>query len=235
MRQETEAAGGRVVVGLGGAVSSSVAPSSGASSERGNADLRRMVDQVFAGLEHLDPAAHPHREPVHVDDFAGMYIRHRASFVLHARRYLRDPRDADEVVQEAFLRLFLALPELETELQALAYCRRTITNLCIDRYRASARRPTTLELEAAADVVDPASPEQQAIQQEDAATARAALSLLSPLHREALVKREVEEKSLPVIAADERSRRVCSAHPIAGSPRAATHPGRNEPRSHAQR
>jgi hypothetical protein len=73
--------------------------------------------------------------------FAGLYIRHRSSFTSHARRYLRDPRDADEVVQEAFLRLFLALPELETELQALAYCRRTITNLCIDRYRADARAP----------------------------------------------------------------------------------------------
>ena len=41
-----------------------------------------------------------------------------ARFALHARRFLRDQRDVDEVVQEAFLRLFLALPELETELQA---------------------------------------------------------------------------------------------------------------------
>ena len=70
-------------------------------------------------------------------DFAGLYIRHRSSFTSHARRYLRDQRDAEEVVQEAFLRLFLALPELETELQALAYCRRTITNLCIDRFHVS--------------------------------------------------------------------------------------------------
>ena len=44
--------------------------------------------------------------------FASLYVRHRSSFTSHARRYLRDPRDADDVVQEAFLRLFLALPEL---------------------------------------------------------------------------------------------------------------------------
>ncbi len=81
-------------------------------------------------------------------DFAGLYIRHRSSFALHARRFLRDPRDVDEVVQEAFLRLFLALPELGSELQALSYCRRTITNLCIDRYRADQRRPRLVDLES---------------------------------------------------------------------------------------
>ena len=119
----------------------------------------------------------------------------------HARRYLRDPRDADEVVQEAFLRLFLAMPELETELQALAYCRRTITNLCIDRYRADARRPRLVALEGT-----PAEdlPEHDAgdpvVRAEDAALVRAALSQLPELHRRALVKREIEEKPLPVIA-----------------------------------
>jgi RNA polymerase sigma-70 factor (ECF subfamily) len=134
-------------------------------------------------------------------DFAGLYIRHRASFTSHARRYLRDGRDADEVVQEAFLRLFLAMPELDNELQALAYCRRTITNLCIDRYRADARRPRLVALDGAPidelaedDAGDPV------VRAEDAALVRAALSQLPELHRAALVKREIEEKSLPVIA-----------------------------------
>ena len=31
--------------------------------------------------------------------------------------------------------------------QALAYCRRTITNLCIDRYRAAQRRPSLVDLD----------------------------------------------------------------------------------------
>jgi RNA polymerase sigma factor (sigma-70 family) len=134
-------------------------------------------------------------------DFAGLYIRHRSSFAAHARRFLRDPRDVDEVVQEAFLRLFLALPELSTELQALAYCRRTVTNLCIDRYRADKRRPRLVNIEsvpqndfAEAELEDPV------VQAEDAAFVREALSLLTPLHRDALVKREIEEKTIPVIA-----------------------------------
>jgi RNA polymerase sigma-70 factor (ECF subfamily) len=134
-------------------------------------------------------------------DFAGLYIRHRSSFANHARRFLRDPRDVDEVVQEAFLRLFLALPELSTELQAIAYCRRTVTNLCIDRYRADKRRPRLVNIEtvpqndfAEEDIDDPV------VQAEDAAFVREALALLTPLHRDALVKREIEEKSIPVIA-----------------------------------
>jgi RNA polymerase sigma factor (sigma-70 family) len=154
------------------------------------------VDTDLLGVPASDRVLHsdPH-------DFAGLYIRHRASFTMHARRYLRDGRDADEVVQEAFLRLFLALPELETELQALAYCRRTITNLCIDRYRAQARRPSLVDLDSA-NALDLAEddPGDPVVRAEDAAMVRAALSLLSPLHRAALVKREIEEKPLPVIA-----------------------------------
>lgn len=147
----------------------------------------------------------PVDRPLHSDphDFAGLYIRHRSSFTLHARRYLRDQRDADEVVQEAFLRLFLALPELETELQALAYCRRTITNLCIDRFRAQARRPYLVDLDSVpTDVLVDDDPGDPVVRAEDAALVRAALSMLSPMHRAALVKREIEEKPLPVIAAE---------------------------------
>jgi RNA polymerase sigma factor (sigma-70 family) len=160
----------------------------------------RAVEDALSGPEiPLDApdrtvGADPH-------DFAGLYIRHRSSFAAHARRFLRDPRDVDEVVQEAFLRLFLALPELSTELQALAYCRRTVTNLCIDRYRADKRRPRLVNIDAVpqndfaeAELEDPV------VQAEDAAFVREALSLLTPLHRDALVKREIEEKTIPVIA-----------------------------------
>ncbi|MDX6197346.1 MAG: hypothetical protein QOJ79_497 [Actinomycetota bacterium] len=160
----------------------------------------RAVEDALSGPEI--PVDNPDRT-VGADphDFAGLYIRHRSSFAAHARRFLRDPRDVDEVVQEAFLRLFLALPELSTELQALAYCRRTVTNLCIDRYRADKRRPRLVNIDAVpqndfaeAELDDPV------VQAEDAAFVREALSLLTPLHRDALVKREIEEKTIPVIA-----------------------------------
>ncbi len=162
------------------------------------------VEDALAG-EQVPSSAHDPNRVLGADphDFAGLYIRHRSSFALHARRFLRDQRDVDEVVQEAFLRLFLALPELQSELQALAYCRRTITNLCIDRYRADQRRPRLVDLDSVSpDALPDDEVEDPVIQAEDAAIVRTALALLSPLHRDALVKREIEEKSLPVIAVE---------------------------------
>ncbi|MCU1677038.1 MAG: polymerase subunit sigma-24 [Frankiales bacterium] len=160
------------------------------------------VDEAIAGDASTMPGVLD--RPVGRDphDFSSLYVRHRASFVAHARRYLSDQRDIDEVVQESVLRLFLALPELETELQALSYCRRTVTNLCIDRFRAQARRPRLVGYEQAtdADLWDDGNIDDPIYAAEDAAVVRQALALLSPTHREALIKREVEEKSLAQIA-----------------------------------
>ena len=134
-------------------------------------------------------------------DFAALFVRHRWSFALHARRFLSDQRDIDEVVQEGFLRLFQILPELETELQALAYCRRTITNLCIDRYRADLRRPRLIELHnMSLHLIIDEDENDPLIQAEDAAAVRDALAQLSPLHRSALIRREIQEQSLTQIA-----------------------------------
>ena len=162
-----------------------------------------VEDAVAGGTDDLPNAQPQRRIGADPREFASLYMRHRTSFGLHARRFLYDPRDVEEVLQEAFLRLFLAMPELETELQALAYCRRTVTNLCIDRYRADQRRPRLVDLDTIEwDPSDEASYDDPVLRAEDAAIVRQALALLTPMHRAALVKREIEEKPLPVIAAE---------------------------------
>jgi RNA polymerase sigma factor (sigma-70 family) len=164
--------------------------------------LAKAVDEAIIGdpLEGVAEAQPARRlEP---RDFASLFIRHRWAMKCHARRFLTDPGDIEDVVQETFLRLFLAIDELETERQALAFERRVLTNLCIDRYRRDKRRPAVVVLDsdhleetiAAAEDADPV------IQAEDAAVVRDAMARLSPLHRAVLVKREIEEKSLPLIA-----------------------------------
>jgi RNA polymerase sigma factor (sigma-70 family) len=160
------------------------------------------VDEAIAGDASTMPGVLDRPVGRDAHDFSSLYVRHRSSFVAHARRYLNDQRDIDEVVQEALLRLFLALPELETELQALAYCRRTVTNLCIDRFRAQARRPRMVGYDEATDtdLWDDGNIDDPIYAAEDAAIVREALALLSPTHRDALIKREVEEKSLSQIA-----------------------------------
>jgi RNA polymerase sigma factor (sigma-70 family) len=166
--------------------------------------LAAAVDDAVIGDVLADlPEAQPERSLHSATDFSSLYVRHRNGLAAHARRYLRDSRDVDEVVQETFLRLFLAISEIETELQAIAFARRTLTNLCIDRYRADRRRPTLITLDASP--YFEVNGEEQAdpvLQAEDAAIVRDALARLSPLHRAALVKREIEEKALPQIAAE---------------------------------
>jgi RNA polymerase sigma-70 factor (ECF subfamily) len=165
--------------------------------------LARAVDEAILGPPE---AADPDRRLGALTDFGGLYIRHRGTLAAHAWRFLSDRHDIDDVVQETFLKLFLAMPEVETEAQALAFARRVLTNLCIDRYRASQRRPSTVDLDlGTADYLlaedEPVDP---VVQAEDAVVVREALARLSTLHREALIKREIEEKPLPVIAAELR-------------------------------
>jgi RNA polymerase sigma-70 factor (ECF subfamily) len=59
---------------------------------------------------------------------------HKDRIYGHALRCLRDPDDAADVTQEAFLRLWRRGPELDDERLA-AWLTRVVHNLCIDRSR----------------------------------------------------------------------------------------------------
>jgi RNA polymerase sigma-70 factor (ECF subfamily) len=75
-----------------------------------------------------------------------------------AWRLTRDPATADEVVQDAFVRLHRALPDFRQDSSIATWLYRTIVNLCHDRSRAHARGLGTLSLEEVAEVpaADPA-------------------------------------------------------------------------------
>jgi RNA polymerase sigma-70 factor (ECF subfamily) len=155
--------------------------------------------------EQIDAAGLDPDRRISGHDFPSLYVRNRSAVATQARRFLTDSHDIEDVVQETFLRLFLAAPEIDTEMQALAFSRRVVTNLCIDRYRADQRRPKLIDLDlAACEGLAAADPDQadRIVGAEDAAMVRQALALLTPLHRAALVKREIEEKPLSVIASE---------------------------------
>ena len=90
------------------------ARSPAASRARGSA-VARAIDEAILG----DPVAEsPEAQPDRLltpADFPSLYLRHRSSLEAHARRFLADPHDVEDVVQETFLRLFLAIDEIETE------------------------------------------------------------------------------------------------------------------------
>ncbi len=142
-----------------------------------------------------------------VAELGAFYTEHRSELVAHASRILKDSARAEEVIQDALIKVMLAAPELESADHALGYMHRTIENLCIDIFRIEGRRPNlvvlddaTAELESQwidnkdhADVIAAA---------DDAAIVRQALAMLSPAERAALVMWEMEGRSTEEIAAE---------------------------------
>jgi len=143
-----------------------------------------------------------------VADLASLYSEYRTSLVSQARRMLRSDSEANEVVQEAFIKFILAAPELDTKERALAYLRATINNLSLNVIRARGSRPNLVALDSetsqerlsqiATENYIPADASISAA--EDAAIIKLALSKLSPAERAALVMWEVEGRSTAEIA-----------------------------------
>ena len=76
--------------------------------------------------------------------FRTLVTRHLGSIVGIARRMLRDDAEAEDVAQEAMLRLWRAGAELELgPTGARPWLRRVVSNLCIDRIRAGQRTEVT--------------------------------------------------------------------------------------------
>jgi RNA polymerase sigma factor (sigma-70 family) len=123
---------------------------------------------------------------------------------------LRSDSEANEVVQEAFIKFILAAPELDTKERALAYMRATVNNLSLNVIRARGSRPNLVALdsdtseerlaEIAIENYIPADISMSAA--EDAAIIRQALALLSSAERAALVMWEMEGRSTSEIAAE---------------------------------
>jgi RNA polymerase sigma factor (sigma-70 family) len=123
---------------------------------------------------------------------------------------LRSDSEANEVVQEAFIKFILAAPELDTKERALAYLRATVNNLSLNVIRARGSRPNLVALdsdtsadrlaEIAFENYIPADVSMSAA--EDAAIIKLALTKLSPAERAALVMWEMEGRSTSEIAAE---------------------------------
>jgi len=129
----------------------------------------------------------------------------RAEFLAFARANLGDSHRAEEIVQDALVRVLLAEAEFHEESHAVGYFKKVIQNLIIDEHRAQGRRPQLVLLEDV-DHLDEFATESVADHFEalaaadDAAIIREALSLLSANERTALVMWELEGRSTSEVA-----------------------------------
>ena len=142
-----------------------------------------------------------------VAELGAFYTEHRSEFTAHASRILKDSAKAEEVIQDALIKVMLAAPELESKDHALGYMHRTIENLCIDIFRIEGRRPNLVLLDdSSAELestwVDNKDHVDVIAAADDAAIVRQALAMLSPAERAALVMWEMEGRSTAEIAAE---------------------------------
>ena len=144
-----------------------------------------------------------------IADLSAIYTEYRTSLVSQARRMLRDETDANEVVQEAFLKFMLAAPDLDTTDRAIAYLRASVNNLALNVIRARGDRPNLVALDAdtTQERLNEIANENHVdidttiTAAEDAAIIREALSRLTSDQRTALVMWEMEGRSTEEIAA----------------------------------
>jgi RNA polymerase sigma-70 factor (ECF subfamily) len=171
-----------------------------------DAELEALLDEesdVEFGETEVDAASSEQRAVLKdwsAQDFANIYTRFRPHLERHARRFLRNQSQVDEVVQDAFLYLMVTLPELDSELGVLRFLKWKVRLLCLDVIRASGRAQLS-DIDAHPEFeADGPAVGSNLEQAEDAAIVRLALSKLNPRHREVLLASMYEEKSTREIA-----------------------------------
>jgi RNA polymerase sigma factor (sigma-70 family) len=143
-----------------------------------------------------------------IAQLSALYAEHRTQLVSQARRITRDEAEANEVVQEAFLKFMLAAPDLDTADRAIAYLRTTVTNLALNVIRARGSRPSlvAIDAETTQERLNEIASENHIdldttiTAAEDAAIVREALARLTPDQRTALVMWEMEGRTTEEIA-----------------------------------
>lgn len=134
-------------------------------------------------------------------DFASIYVRFRPHLERHARRFLVNPSQVEEVVQDAFLYLMTTLPELDSELGVLKFLKWKVRLLCLDVIRINSRA-SFAPIDEQPEMAAPTPEMSQALERaDDAAIVALALAKLQPRHREVLIASIYEEKATDVVAA----------------------------------
>jgi len=124
-----------------------------------------------------------------VDAYAMLVRHHHASCLRYAERMLRDSADAEDAVQDTFMRAYLAIGRYDDRVPFRAWLFRILVNRCrtlaLQRSRRSRRFPHD-ELA----LVNAAAPEHPVGDRDDAV--RRAVDALEPLLREAFLLKYVE-------------------------------------------
>jgi RNA polymerase sigma-70 factor (ECF subfamily) len=139
--------------------------------------------------------------------FRALVERHSRAIFRLAQRMTGNPSDAEDVVQETFLRAYRQLSRFESRANFSTWLHRIAVNCSIDLirsrpHREAAHDTTDLEQFSAAEAADAghASPERLMLSSEVQARITAAMTGLSQMERAAFVLRHFEGQSIDEIS-----------------------------------
>jgi RNA polymerase sigma-70 factor, ECF subfamily len=141
--------------------------------------------------------------------FRMLVERHQRRAYTIALGLVRDPNDAHEIVQEAFLRVYRGLHSFQGGSSFFTWLYRIVTNLAIDLIRKPGRKDAELvdgqKLDEETEFplvsrIDGADPINVLRRREIASRIQAALDALPPYHRGVILMREVEGMSYEEMA-----------------------------------
>jgi RNA polymerase sigma-70 factor, ECF subfamily len=139
-----------------------------------------------------------------------LVLKYQHKVVKLVMRYLRDPADAEDVAQEAFIKAYRALPQFRGDSAFYTWLYRIAINTAKNALAARDRSPISYELDLQGpdesnDIVsrlkDPDTPEGLALTEEIRTTVNRAIEALPEDLRTAIVLRELEGMSYEEIAA----------------------------------
>jgi RNA polymerase sigma-70 factor (ECF subfamily) len=135
--------------------------------------------------------------------FRLLVTRYRDRVVNTAYRFLGDRRDAEDIAQEVFLRVYRALSDFRAESSFSTWLYRVTVNTSKNQLRRRSRRPTLLEPDLDSLVTRlPTNPsaEQRVLTREKRDMIQNTIEQLPTTHREALILRDLQGLSYREIA-----------------------------------
>jgi len=132
-----------------------------------------------------------------LDAFGQIVLRHQAEAWRVAYRFTGDAAEAEDLAQEAFLKVLDAAARYEPTATFRTFLFRILNRLCIDHARK--KRPTVTD-SLPLSIDNALSPSQQAAEAERDALIQGALNALAPDYRMVLVLRYIEGLSATEMA-----------------------------------
>jgi RNA polymerase sigma-70 factor, ECF subfamily len=137
--------------------------------------------------------------------FEQLFDRHRQLVYRFAYQMVHKRDDAEDIVQEAFVRAYQNLHKYRDEAKFTTWLLRIVTNLCTDQARMSTRRQALEQQEAAGSLtwmtsIEGPDPIANLEQDRRVAALRKALNALPAHHRSVIILRDLEERDYSEIA-----------------------------------